>query len=70
MLCIFPFEIEMYQKEGINVHYCGHPLIKQLPEKADREQFFAKHGLDTTRPLVSIFRVQEPLNFAFWLILL
>ena len=65
VLCIFPFEIEMYQKEGINVHYCGHPLIKQLPEKADREQFFAKHGLDTTRPLVSIFPGSRTIELRF-----
>ena len=65
VLCIFPFEIEMYQKEGINVHYCGHPLIKQLPEKADREQFFAKHGLDTARPLVSIFPGSRTIELRF-----
>ena len=65
VLCIFPFEVEMYKKEGIDVHYCGHPLVKQLPEKADREDFFAKHELDINRPLVSIFPGSRPLELAF-----
>lgn len=55
VLCIFPFEKEMYEKAGIKTHYCGHPLISQLPEKANREEFFAKHGFDKEKKLVSIF---------------
>lgn len=55
VLCIFPFEVELYKSYGIDVHYCGHPLVKQLPEKADRDEFFEKHGLDKNKKLVSIF---------------
>lgn len=55
VLCIFPFEKEMYEAEGINVHYCGHPLISQLPEPANRDEFFERHGLDKNKKLVSIF---------------
>lgn len=55
VLCIFPFEKDMYEKAGIKTHYCGHPLVSQLPEKADRKAFFEKHGLDTNKKLVSIF---------------
>ena len=55
VLCIFPFEKEMYESYGIKVHYCGHPLVSQLPEKADRDEFFKKHGFDTSKKLVSIF---------------
>lgn len=65
VLCIFPFEVEMYEKEGISVHYCGHPLIKQLPKKANKEDFFTKYGLDINRPLVSIFPGSRPLELAF-----
>jgi len=66
VLCIFPFEVEMYKKEGIDVHYCGHPLIKQLPEKADRNAFFEKYGLDVSRPLVSVFPGSRPLELHFF----
>lgn len=55
VLCIFPFEEELYEEHGIDVHYCGHPLIKQLPKKADRDEFFEKHKLDKNKKLVSIF---------------
>lgn len=65
VLCIFPFEVEMYKKEGIDVHFCGHPLVKQLPPKADRAEFFNKHGFDINRPLVSVFPGSRPLELAF-----
>lgn len=55
VLCIFPFEKEMYEAEGIDVHYCGHPLISQLPEPTNRDEFFEHHGLDKNKKLVSIF---------------
>lgn len=55
VLCIFPFEVDLYKSYGIDVHYCGHPLVKQLPQKANRDEFFEKHGLDKTKKLVSIF---------------
>lgn len=55
VLCIFPFEKEMYESYGIKTHYCGHPLVSQLPEKANREEFLAKHGFDKNKKLVSIF---------------
>src|SRR5574344_1540800 len=29
VLCIFPFEKELYESYGIKKHYCGHPLVKQ-----------------------------------------
>ena len=45
----------MYEKYGIKTHYCGHPLVSQLPPKADRDKFFEKHGFDKNKKLVSIF---------------
>lgn len=65
VLCIFPFEVEMYKKVGIDVHYCGHPLVKQLPQKADKEEFFQKHGLDINKSLVSVFSGSRPLELYF-----
>lgn len=55
VLCIFPFEKPLYESYGIKTHYCGHPLVSQLPEKADRDEFFEKHGFDKDKKLVSIF---------------
>lgn len=55
VLCIFPFEKELYESHGIETCYCGHPLISQLPAPANRDEFFEKHGLDKSKKLVSIF---------------
>ena len=55
VFCIFPFEKDMYESYGIKTTYCGHPLISQLPEKANREEFFNKHGLDTNKKLIAVF---------------
>lgn len=65
VLCIFPFEEDMYKEYGINVHYCGHPLISQLPQRADKQTFFSKHGLDINRPLVSVFPGSRPLELKY-----
>ena len=55
VLCIFPFEKELYESYGIKTHYCGHPLVSQLPKAANREDFFIKHNLDPSKKLVSVF---------------
>ena len=55
VLCIFPFEKTMYESYGIKTHYCGHPLVSQLPEKVDKDKFFEKHGFDKNKKLVAIF---------------
>lgn len=55
VFCIFPFEKKMYDSYGIKTTYCGHPLISQLPEKANREEFFKQHDLDMNKKLVAVF---------------
>lgn len=55
VLCIFPFEKEMYESYGIKTHYVGHPLVSQIPQKADRKTFFDAHGLNPEKKLVSVF---------------
>ena len=55
VLCIFPFEVPLYESYGIDVEYCGHPLISQLPAPASRIAFFKKHSLDKEKKLISVF---------------
>lgn len=55
VLCIFPFEKPLYAQYGIDTHYCGHPLVSQLPPPAGRREFLRSHGLDTEKKLVSVF---------------
>lgn len=65
VLCIFPFEIDMYKDFGINVEYVGHPLIKQIQPPANKEEFFKKHGFDITKPLISVFPGSRPLELKY-----
>ena len=37
MLCLFPFEPEIYDKAGVASAYVGHPLADMLPNTPDRE---------------------------------
>lgn len=55
VLCIFPFEVPLYKSYGINVHYCGHPLVSQLPLKANKTEFYKKYALAPDKKLVSVF---------------
>ena len=55
VLCIFPFERPLYAQYGIDTHYCGHPLVAQLPAPAGKREFFRNHGLDIEKKLVSVF---------------
>ena len=55
VMTIFPFEKEMYDKAGIDSEFVGHPLIAEMPEKADKKEFFEENGLNMEKPLVSIF---------------
>ncbi len=52
---IFPFEKEMYEKEGINSIFVGHPINFELAKKANRDEFFERHNLDKNKRLVSVF---------------
>jgi len=45
MLCLFPFEPELYEARGIPVTYVGHPLADVLPLEPDRAGMREKLGL-------------------------
>ncbi len=52
---IFPFEKEFYDSEGIKSEFVGHPLVSELPQCNNREEFFKKHNLDLNKKLISVF---------------
>lgn len=55
VLTIFPFEKEMYDSYGIDSEFVGHPLLTQIPEKADKTAFFKEQNLVENKKLISIF---------------
>lgn len=50
MLCIFPFETEIYKNSGVQAVYVGHPLASQIPMLGDknRARVDLKISTDTT----------------------
>lgn len=55
MLTVFPFEPEIYQKEGIPAEFVGHPLLEVIGEPQQRELFLKRYSLDPEKPVVGLF---------------
>jgi len=55
MMTIFPFEEKLYKEKGVNAEYVGHPLISQLPQNFDREEFIKQNNIDPNNKIVGIF---------------
>jgi lipid-A-disaccharide synthase len=53
-LCIFPFEEKFFGDAGVPVKFIGHPLVGNVAPTQAREAFFAAHGLDAAKKLVTI----------------
>jgi len=54
VLCIFPFEPEIYAKKGINAVYVGHPLASAIPFEVPRAASRAKLGVGAEETLVAV----------------
>ena len=54
MLVILPFEKNYYERNGVEVDYVGHPLLDSVSVTATREEFRARHGLDTSNPVIAL----------------
>lgn len=55
LLCIFPFEPAFFHGRGMpQATYIGHPLAWMAGPKMTREEFFARFGLDPSKPLLTV----------------
>lgn len=54
MLVLFPFEEEIYRKEGIPVTYVGHPLAGAIPMEPDRAGARRQLGLDANARILAL----------------
>jgi len=54
LLCIFPFEEQFFAHERVSASYIGHPLTGIVRPSLTRDEFFRKHRLASSRPLVSV----------------
>ena len=54
VLVIFPFEEELYRREGIPVDFVGHPLVDLIRVRQPRAALLREHGLNPTAPTVAL----------------
>lgn len=55
LISILPFEKKWYAGHGVNnVEYVGSPLAMEVHAEVSKEEFCRKHGLDASRPIVSL----------------
>ena len=54
LLVIFPFEEDYFTKRGVEAKFVGHPLCDLAKVASSREEFFDRHGLDMSKPVVAL----------------
>lgn len=55
MFVVFPFEVEMYKNEGIDVEFVGHPLLEVLSMPQERSAFCKRYELDEKKFILGLF---------------
>jgi lipid-A-disaccharide synthase len=60
VLVIFPFEEELYRREGVDAQFVGHPLVDLARASTTREAFLREHGLDPDVPTVALLPGSRP----------
>ena len=55
MLTVFPFEVEIYKREGIDVEFVGHPLLEEIGEQQSRDEFCKRWSLDQHKNIIGLF---------------
>lgn len=67
MLCLFPFEPELYAGRSIGASYVGHPFADELPLHPDRETIREQLALPADSPIIALLpgsRQSEVSNLA------
>ena len=60
VLVIFPFEEELYRREGVDVRFVGHPLVDLAAATEPRDTFLRGHRLDPSAPVVALLPGSRP----------
>ena len=59
-LPIFPFEEDLYRREGMDVRFVGHPLVDLVRPRQSREEFLRKLRLDANAPVLALLPGSRP----------
>lgn len=71
MLCIFPFEEEIYHSEGMHAKFIGHPMANEMPLDVDTPHFRELLSLPANKTIYTVLcgsRIREINNLAAILI--
>jgi lipid-A-disaccharide synthase len=60
VLVIFPFEEELYRREGVPVEFVGHPLVDLARVRQPRAALLREHGLQPDAPTVALLPGSRP----------
>lgn len=54
MAVVFPFEVPLYEKEGVRVNFVGHPLLDVVRATRSREATLLDHGLEPSKRTIAL----------------
>ncbi|RPJ11273.1 MAG: lipid-A-disaccharide synthase [Deltaproteobacteria bacterium] len=54
MIVLFPFEVPIYEKAGVDVEWVGHPLLDIVRPALSRDEAYRRFGLDPQRPAIGL----------------
>ena len=54
MIVVFPFEVPLYEKEGVDVRFVGHPLTDVVRSELTQQQARSVLGLDAARRTIAL----------------
>lgn len=54
LICLFPFEVAFFKREGMDAHCFGHPLVETAVPTLTKSEVCTKWGLDGNKRLISL----------------
>jgi len=57
---IFPFEVQFYEKVGLDARFVGHPLLDHEMQVGDRQELIRHFGLSSARPVIGLLPGSRP----------
>ena len=54
VLCILPFEEQLYKEYSVDATYVGHPFLNTVKPLYSREDFYSKVGIGQEGPIITI----------------
>ncbi len=54
MIVVFPFEVELYKRAGVDVRFVGHPLTDTVQSRYNQAEAKAQFGLDLKKRTVAL----------------